>query len=443
MTTDNNNKPFGFWICLALVVGNMIGSGVFLLPASLAPYGTNSLWGWLLTAAGALLLAYVFASLSRALPHAGGPYVFTRMAFGRGAGFLVAWSYWVSVWVGSAAIATGSVSYLLSLFPSVNGDAAAPYVTLGVLWTLTAINCLGLRMAGFVQLITTGLKLLPLIAVALFGAVQLADGRLAAASAAPFQLDSVTAAATLTLWALLGFESATVPADRVRNAEVVLPRAIIIGTLLTAVVYVIACMAVQLALPASQLAQSNAPFADVARLWWGDSAAWWLTLFVVISGIGCLNGWVLVQAEMPRAMAINGAFPSAFARESRFGTPMFALIFTGALVTLVVLANYSRTMVQVFTFMVLIATSANLFVYLVCSLAAIKLAYRGELGTQGWSFRMLATAALLGSIYTLWAMVGAGREAVLWGFALMFAGLPIYWLTRRKSAVAIESAPSS
>jgi len=436
----NNEKPFGFWICLALVVGNMIGSGIFLLPASLAPYGTNSLWGWLLTSAGALLLAYVFAALSRALPRAGGPYVFTRLAFGPGAGFLIAWSYWVSVWVGSAAIATGSVSYLLSLFPGVNGNAAAPYVTVGILWALTAINCIGLRMAGVVQLVTTGLKLLPLIAVAVFGAAELAGGQLAAASAAPFQLDSVTAAATLTLWALLGFESATVPADRVRNAEVVLPRAIIIGTLLTAVVYVIACTAVQLALPAAQLAQSNAPFADVARLWWGDSAAWWLTLFVVISGIGCLNGWVLVQAEMPRAMALNGAFPQAFARESRFGTPMFALIFTSSLVTAVVLANYSRTMVQVFTFMVLIATSANLVVYLVCSLAAIKLARRGELGTTGWGFRLLVVAALLGSVYALWALIGAGREAVLWGFALMAAGLPIYWLTKRNAPVVVEAA---
>jgi APA family basic amino acid/polyamine antiporter len=145
---------------------------------------------------------------------------------------------------------------------------------------------------------------------------------------------------------------------------------------------------------------------------------------------------------MPRAMAINGAFPQAFARESRFGTPLFALIFTSTLVTLVILANYSRSMVQVFTFMVLISTSANVFVYLVCSLAAIRLAYLNKLGPRGPGFRFLVAAALLGSIYSLWAIIGAGQEAVLWGFALMLAGLPIHWWIRRRVPDAFESSTS-
>jgi len=414
----------------------MIGSGIFLLPASLAPHGMNSLWGWLITATGALLLAYVFAALSRSLPHAGGPYVFTRLAFGKLAGFMIAWGYWVSVWVGCAAIASGSVSYLLRLFPQIDAPAA-PYVTLIIVWTLTLINCLGLKMAGIVQIATTVLKLLPLIAIAVFATIKLSVGEFVALPVEPFNLDSVTAAATLTLWALLGFESATVPADRVHNAGVVLPRAILIGTLLTAVVYVIACTAVQLMIPAAQLAQSNAPFADVARLWWGDSAAWWLTLFVVISGVGCLNGWILVQAEMPRAMAMNNAFPAIFARHSRFDTPVFGLVFTSALVTVLVLANYSKTMVEVFTFMILISTSATLIVYLACSLAAIRLAWRGELGTSERRFRLLVATALLGAIYSLWTLTGAGREAVLWSFALMLAGLPVYLYTR-----SVQSSPA-
>jgi APA family basic amino acid/polyamine antiporter len=423
-------KPFGFWICFALVVGNMIGSGIFMLPAALAPYGLNSLWGWLITATGALLLAYVFAALSRALPQAGGPYVFTRLAFGEWAGFLTAWGYWVSMWVGSAAIATGSVSYLLRLFPQVDAPLA-PYVTIVIVWILTLINCLGLRMAGAVQIVTTVLKLLPLIAIALFALAWLgSDEAVMIVDPQPNNLDSITAAATLTLWALLGFESATVPADRVHDAPRVLPRAILTGTLLTAVVYVIACSAVQLLIPAAQLAASTAPFADLARLWWGDSAAWWLTLFVVISGVGCLNGWILVQAEMPRAMAAHGAFPAVFARQSRFDTPMFSLVFTSGLVTALVIANYSKTLVEVFTFMILISTSATLIVYLACSLAAIRLAWRGELGTQALGFRLLMVTAFLGAIYSLWTLTGAGREAVLWSLVLMLAGVPVYAYVR-------------
>ena len=417
------------------MVGNIIGTGVFMLPAALAPYGLSSLWGWSITATGALLLAYVFAALTRALPHAGGPYVFTKLAFGEWAGFLIAWSYWVSVWVGSAAIATGTVSYLLRLLPALDAHVA-PYVTLAILWALTLVNCLGLRMAGAVQVVTTALKLLPLLAIAAFALVQFGGDEFVAVRLEPVRLDSVNTAATLTLWALLGFESATVPADRVRNAEVALPRAILAGTLLTALVCVVVCSAVQLSIPAQQLAQSNAPLADLARLWWGESAAWWLTVFVVISGVGCLNGWILVQAEMPRAMAGQGAFPAVFARQSRFDTPLFGFVFTGGLVSALIVANYSKTLVEVFTFMILIATSATLIAYLACSLAAIRLAWRGEMGTDKLRFRLIVATAFCGALYALWTLVGAGREAVLWSLVLMLAGVPVYAYVRRKAASA-------
>lgn len=389
----------------------------------------SSVWGWTITAAGALLLAYVFAALSRALPQAGGPYAFTRLAFGEPVGFAISWAYWVSAWVGSAAIATGSVSYLLRLFPQVPASAA-PQVTLCVLAVLTFINCRGLKMAGGVQLLTTVLKLLPLLAIVGFALVKAGAGEFADVPAAPFQLDTATAAATLTLWALLGFESATVPADRVVDAQRVVPRAILSGTLLVAMICVIACTVVQLALPPAQLTQSSAPFADLASLWWGDAAAWWLTLFVVISGIGCLNGWILVQAEIPRAMAMDGTFPALFARHSRRDTPVFGLVFTSALVGALVLANFSKSMVELFTFMILVSTSVTLVVYLVCSLAAIRLAWRGEVGTQGWRFRALVTAALCGSIYSLWALYGAGLRPLLWSLGLMLAGLPVYAYVR-------------
>jgi APA family basic amino acid/polyamine antiporter len=292
-------------------------------------------------------------------------------------------------------------------------------VTVTLVWLLTLINCLGLRMAGAVQIVTTVLKLLPLIAIAVFALVKFGRGEFVALHSDGFELDSVTAAATLTLWALLGFESATVPADRVQNPETVLPRAILIGTLLTAVIYIITCSAVQLMIPPQQLAASSAPFADLARLWWGDSAAWWLTLFVVIAAVGCLNGWILVQAEMPRAMAVNSAFPAIFARQSRFDTPLFGLVITGGLVTALVVANYSKTLVEVFTFMILISTSATLIAYLACSLAAIRLAWRGELGTQAMRFRLLVATAFFGALYALWTLIGAGLEAVLWSLVLM------------------------
>jgi len=427
-------QKLGFWMATALVVGNIIGSGVYLLPAALAPYGANSLLAWLFTATGALLLAAVFAALSRAFPKDGGPYVYTRAAFGELAGFVVAFCYWVSVWVGNAAIATGAVSYTSAFAPWIAGvPGASAIVTIAVVWLLTLVNCWGVRAAGWVQAVTTVLKLLPLLAVALVGGFYITRESLASFTAAPLTLDGTTAAATLTLWALLGFESATVPADKVEDPGRTIPRATMLGTVVTALVCTLACCTVLLVVPAPQLAASNAPFADAARVIWGNGAAAVVALFAAISAYGALNGWILLQGELPFAMARDGVFPRVFARESARRTPVFAFVTTSVLVTLLVLANFHGSMAQVFRLFILVATSANLVAYLVCSLALLVLMRRGGLGEAQRGTPGLAVAGALGALYSLWAIAGAGKEATLWGAALLAASLPVYALTRRAS----------
>src|SRR5450631_3098056 len=208
----------GFWMCVALVVGNTIGSGVFLLPASLAPYGLNSVVAWGLTACGAVLLAIVFAQLSRAYPQAGGPYAYVRLAFGPFTAFIVAWGYWISIWVGNAAIVTGGVSYLTPLFPQVGtSPVLSTTITMVALWGLTFVNWYGIKASGWVQSVTTVLKLMPLLAVAAVGLFSLRTASHSPITALPLTVGGTTAAATLTLWALLGLESATIPASKVHN----------------------------------------------------------------------------------------------------------------------------------------------------------------------------------------------------------------------------------
>lgn len=423
-------RQLGFWMCLALVVGNIIGSGVYLLPASLAPYGLNSIFGWILTAAGALFLAMVFARLARVFPKAGGPYIYPREAFGECAGFLMAWGYWVSVWVGNAAIAIGSVAYLAELIPALKTTVGAPAVTSCVLiWVLTFLNWRGVKQMGVVQLVTTVLKLLPLVAIVLlaFWLFAAQDASVMRIEPQPFTISAITASATLTLWALLGLESATVPSDNVIDPERNIPRATLWGTVIAAAIYVVACSAVLLLVPSSQLAQSSAPFADVARRFWGDGVASTLALFAFISGFGALNGWILVQGEMPRVLAREGIFPQIFARESKHGTPGAALFITSALATPLVLMNYSSSMVQIFTFVILISTSAFLVMYLFCALAALKLAWRGDMGLHGRQLMTLLVAAILAVLYSVWTLYGAGPEAFLWNMALFAAGLPVYF----------------
>jgi len=432
MAEPSQARKLGLLMSIALVVGNMIGSGIFLLPSSLAPYGLNSIVAWLLSAAGAIALAVVLSRLSRAFPEGGGPYAYTHAAFGPLAAFLVAWGYWINVWVGNAAIATGAVSYLVPFAPRIGADPhVSAAVVVAILWILTAVNCIGVRAAGWVQGVTTVLKVLPLLAIAAVGVFRVRLDSLAGNAAVPFSLSAVTASATLTLFALLGLESATIPDGKVANPERTIPRATMIGTILTAFIYVASCTTVLVLLPTARLAASHAPFADVAGMFWGGTGAALVALAAAISGFGALNGWILLQGEVPYVMAKDGVFPKVFARTSRRDTPVVALVFGSVLVTLLVFLNAGGTTVHVFTFMVLLATSACLVMYLVCSLALLKLQWQGRLGDARRGTAGLAAVGSIATLYSLWAIAGAGTEASLWGLALFAAGGPVYLAMRR------------
>jgi APA family basic amino acid/polyamine antiporter len=433
-------------MCLALVVGNMIGSGVFLLPASLAPYGLNSVFGWIMTAAGAVFLAVVFAQLARVFPQAGGPYVYPREAFGELAGFLMAWGYWMSVWVGNAAIAIGTVAYLAELVPAIKTGGGPAVTSCVLIWILTIVNWRGVKHAGVFQLVTTILKIMPLIAVIVLagGLLLTHDAGVIRIEPQPFTISAVTASATLTLWALLGLESATVPAENVIDPRRNIPLATIWGTIVTAVIYVIACSTVIMLLPRAQLAESTAPFAEVLRIFWGDRAATLLALFAFISGFGALNGWILIQGEMPRVLARDGVFPKFFGIESRYGTPGVSLFVTSALVTVVLMMNYSGSTVKVFTFIILVSTSAYLVMYLFCALAALKLALQGRMGVHGRKFGTLLVFATLAAVYSAWTLYGAGVREFWWAMALIAVGVPVYFLMKwwrgRTARIAVPAA---
>jgi APA family basic amino acid/polyamine antiporter len=434
---SSSRRQLGFWMCLALVVGNIVGSGVFLLPASLAPYGLNSIFGWIITCGGAIMLAIVFARLARIFPQAGGPYVYARVAFGDGAGFLMAWGYWMGVWVGNAAIAIATVAYLAELVPWIKTTTGGPAIaSCAIIWLLTYLNWRGTRAMGAMQIVTTVLKLLPLVAIIALGLSLLFSGDTSVikADSQPFSLSAIHASAALTLWALLGLESATVPAGKVENPERNIPLATLWGTVGASVIYILACSVVVMLIPSTELEKSSAPFADAIRLFWGDRPASTLALFAFISGFGALNGWILLQAEMPRVLAKEGVFPRLFASESKHGTPGAALFISSALLSGVVLMNFSGSMVRVFTSIILISTSTYLMMYLTCSIAALKLCWTGVLGAAGRQLSAFLLVAMLATFYSGWTLFGAGVEPLLWSVGLYAAGVPVYWMMKRQFA---------
>lgn len=421
--TGSSAPGLGLIAAMALVMGNMIGSGVFLLPASLAPFGWNAVIGWVATTAGAMTLAWVLSRLTRSLPQAGGPPGFVTAAFGETAGFFVSWIYLVSVWTAVATIAVAAVSYLSAMLPALSAGPLRPALAaLALLWLMTLVNLRGVRAAGGFQIATLAIKVVPLLVVIVIAAILTLGGqaRITPVDAVPLAPASVNAAATLTLWALLGFESASIAAARVRDPEVNVAYATLWGTGLTGVLYLLVCSAIGLLLPMDIAAASPAPFATFVERYWSPTAAALVTVFAVVSCIGALNGWTLLEAEMARDMSARRLLPRWFARTDAQGTPRRALMVSTAIASAFVLMNASRSMQALFEYLLLVSTSATLWLYLACALAALRL-------------RIARPLAAAGALYALWTLWGAGISASGLSVVLMALGLPVWLFTRRRA----------
>jgi APA family basic amino acid/polyamine antiporter len=353
------------------------------------------------------------------------------------AGFLVAWGYWVSIWSGNAAISVAFVGYMAVFFPvlAVN-PALGAGTALAAIWFLTGVNALGVREAGIVQVVTTILKLLPLIAIGTLGLLYLDPGHFQPfnpSGETPF--NALTATAALTLWAFTGLESATIPADSVKDPSRTIPRATIIGTLAVAVIYILATVGVMGILPATDLANSTAPFADAGRLIWGSRAGSLIAAGAAISAFGALNGWVLLQGQMPMAAARDGLFPAVFGKMSRRGTPLAGMVISSLLVTGLMALNYKASLVEQFTFIILLATLSTLIPYVFSAVAELVIFVREREKFRGERLAGASVIAVLALLYSLWAIYGTGRDTVFWGFVLLLAGLPVYWWQTRKGRV--------
>ena len=430
-------------MCTALVIGNMIGSGVFLLPATLAPYGGISTVGWLVSTAGALCLALVFARLGAVIPKIGGPYAYAREGFGDFGGFLVAWSYWISIWTTNAALSVAFVAYSTVFVPALGASARlGGLASVSILWLLTLVNTRSVRGAGRVQLVTTVLKILPLAAIALFGFFAFDPSHFA-----PFNpsgrssLAAISATVTFTLWAFLGLESSTIPAGDVEDAARTIPRATILGTLFAAVVYIVCTVAVMGIIAPADLASSNAPFADAASRLWGSPGRLIIGAGAAISCFGALNGWILLGGQMPRAAALDGLLPERFTRLNRNGTPVVGLIFSSVVSTVLIGIN-TGGLVNAFSNLILLATLATLVAYVLSSMTAFMLALRDrESAPAGPSGGRLAIAVLAFG-FSVWAIIGAGQFTVFWGFVMIVLGFPVYALMRFRSRFADRTGVS-
>jgi basic amino acid/polyamine antiporter, APA family len=309
-TSAERPRALGLLMCTALVVGNTIGVGIFMLPASLAPLGLNAVPGWLITTGGCIFIAWVFAGLARAFPQDDGPYAYASRALGHGVAFVIMWCYWISTVVTNAVLATGVVGYLSAFFPALaTNHLLAAATAVALVWLFVAINVRGVRTAGWVQVWSTVVKLVlqvGIVALGVWAWLTPQESSPVQLPTTPFSLSGVISASTLTLYAMLGVECAAMPAGRVCDPGRTIPRATFIGTLTVALVYVCVSLIPMLLIPQSELAVSSAPFADLFARLLGPASGKLLAAFVIVSGLGCLNGWTLILGELTVSFARKG-----------------------------------------------------------------------------------------------------------------------------------------
>src|SRR4051794_17991655 len=349
----------------------MIGSGIFLLPVRLSPLGMNAVDGWVISISGALTIAFALASLGRS--GAGGIHAYIERGFGPTAAFLVTWAFWISNIGAQAGLAIATASALSSVAPMVGGPSWIVVVGVGSVVLLTLVNLRGVRTSGGFSLLTVAIKILPLIAVAAILLTREASGRgFERFANTPITAANIATATALSLFALTGFECATAPVDKVRDPARTIPRAIIGGAAFVGLIYLASSSGVMLLLPVDRIASSPAPYADVIALQWGGKAALLAALAIAVSAFGGLNSLIFASGELGYAMGLRGDLPAAMARTGRDNIPIVAHLAGGTLTILLILANSSKATAGLFTFVILLSTSAVLFVYTLGVLAAWK-----------------------------------------------------------------------
>ncbi len=429
-------KEMSLFMATMLVCGNMIGSGVFMLPATLAQVAgpMSTIIAWIFTTIGSILIAVSFANLGSKYPSTGGAYQYTKEAFGEFAGFLSAWLYWNGSWIGNAAIIVAIASYAGAVIPALNNPLVSIIFTSGILWSVTILNIIGVKHAGKIQSFVTVFKIgfFALFIIAAF--LNFDSSNLTPFNPEVKDLSTVSLAATSTLWAFVGLESSTVTAGELKNPEKNVKKSTIYGLLIAAIIYILISVGSMGAMSNNELAISSAPLTDILTKSLGTGIGKFLTIAVVICILGTTIGWILSTARVSFAAGEDGVFPKFFGKlHPKYGTPVNSLIIGSVLVNILLLMNYQKGMVSAFTFITILATLSFLPVYLLTVAAEMMLIFKNEKNFTLGYFLKKSIIPLTAFAYTIWTIYGSGAETVMWGFILMLIGIPFYIYNHHKN----------
>ena len=417
-------RPFGFWMATAMVIGAMIGAGIFVLPAQLATYGATGAVAWMVAVAGALVLAVVLSRMSRARPDATGMVAIAGDAMGPMAGLLVGWSYWATNCASLAALSLSAVRYLSFFVPEVGATPLGAALTaVAIVWALTVVNLRGAKAAGRFGVVTVILRLLPLILVVVLvaGFALSGGGQFTRYPHAGFEGDQLTPALGIVFYALIGFETASVAAQRVKDPARNIVRATLTGVTLAGAIYLIVCSGIIYALPEAAVADSPAPVAGFVASFLGPVAGRVVAAFALVSVVGCLNVSVFLVGEIPLGMARAGLLPAWFGRLSVHGVSTGVILLSSGVGTVLILSDASGTTKALYDQALLLTTATNMLFYIGACAAAVRM-------------RVAIIWAAVGAAFALWVMIGVGLKPTIWGVALTLTAVPLYWFRPGRSS---------
>ena len=433
---ENNNKnpsahkEIGFWRGWSIAVGCAIGSGVFMMPTLLAPYGMLGLAGWLIAGGGTLLVALSLSRLVRRIPKIGGPYAYVQAGLGSFAGFLIAWTYWIACIAAVSGNAIAFVGYLGVFVPQITDSRILSLLcALALVWSIVMLNVGSLESSSRFQLVSTLIKILPLLFMIILGFSFMEPANLPEVN--PTDLHPAALLATVTtlvMWSFVGIETATVPADNMVELEKTIPRVLVAAVLSILTIYLLVSMAVALLVPADELMNSTAPFALAASKVMGPAGAALITLGALVSTLGSLNANTLTAGNVALAAAKDNLLPEQFKRLSDSGTPQFAYIVSGLFISALLTLNYTKGLVAAFTFMAMLSTLSTLMAYAFCAVAEFYFLKSDQPGPERTRAIGLSIATFT---YAFFAIYGAGWEIVFYSFMLILMGMPIYALVKK------------
>ncbi len=434
--TAQIERPFGFWTATALVVGGMIGAGIYVLPGELAAYGWTGIAAWIVGGIAALMIAGVLAGVAAARPAQSGLIAVIGEVLGPVYGCLVGWGAWTSYWAGNAYISLAAARYAAEIAPQLGATPLRQAITASaIIAALGVLNLASLKGAGRFQVITTVLKLIPVVVVLAILAQLFAEastgfgtpGPAALIPQAAFAPAGLFTAVSLTFVAYEGFEAAAVASQRVRDPARTVPRATKAGVVLAGFVFLVVCAGIDLQTPLADLQASPAPVAMFVARHLGAGAGHLVAAFAVISAIGGLNTWVMLQSEIPLGLARAGLLPAWFGRTNRNDVAAAPLLIGSTLTVSLLLVGGWGDGAGVMNFLLELTAVSNLWIYVFACLAAIALRV----------MRVRAGLSLLLLAGILW---GSGLDAVALGAALLAAALPFYWWATRARIGAFASS---